>query len=84
MGSTNPAQFLPTSPEYTWNICSPPWTDGRGDQKAYCDAVFLWRKFNIALPENNSNKIPGALQVVCLKAQLFCTAKILIAEITKE
>lgn len=61
---------------------SPPWTYGTGDQKEYQDSVLLWKQLHNALPVNNSNKIPIALQAVVLKAQLFGRAKDMTAIVT--
>ena len=66
---------LPSRPKFSWDVKSPPWTDGKGDQEEYRNAVKLWQMFHNTLPDSNSNQIPTALQAICLKSQLFGRAK---------
>ncbi len=75
---------LPSRPKFNWDIKSAPWTDGKGDQTEYKDAVKLWQSFHDQLPDGNNNKIPVALQAICLKSQLFGRAKDLCAGITSD
>lgn len=70
-----PLSGLPSWPKSSWDIKSPPWTVGKGDQEEYRDAAKLWQTFHNALPDSISNEIPTALQAVCLKSQLFGRAK---------
>lgn len=79
-----PTSNLPSRPRFTWDAKSPPWTDGKGDQEEYRDAVHLWQMFNNALPASNNNKIPAALQAICLKSQLYGRAKDLCSGITDQ
>lgn len=73
---------VPSRPRFTWDIRSPPWTDGRGNQDHYLDAVKLWKEFQDALPDTNSNKITPNLQGIVLKAQLFGRARDLCAKVS--
>ena len=77
-----PQTNLPIRPKFSWDAKSPPWTDGKRDQQEYRDAVKLWQTFHDSLPNSNSNKIPSALQAVCLKSQLYGRAKDLCSGIT--
>ena len=52
----------PSRPNFHWDLRNPPWTDGRGPQEQYFNAVKLWKQFHDQLPEGNSNKIPSRLQ----------------------
>lgn len=79
-----PRNNLPSRPKFSWDAKSPPWTDGVGDQEEYRDAVHLWQMFHDALPDSNSNKIPLALQAICLKSQLYGRAKDLCSGISSQ
>lgn len=80
---------LPSRLKIFWDAKSPLWTNGKGDQEEYRNSVKLRQTFHNALPDLNINKIPTALQAVCLKSQLYCRAKDLCSgiadnELTKE
>lgn len=66
---------IPTRPCFSWDIRVPPWTDCRGDQDQFYRAVSLQNKFHDALPNNNSKKIPQALQGIVRQSQLFGRAQ---------
>lgn len=59
---------LPTQPRFTWDICTTPWTDGRGCQKGFANAVELLEQLYDELPKTNSNKIS---RDICAKLQLW-------------
>lgn len=80
--NATPVHLLPSRPKFHWDVKSPPWTDARGDQLEYKNRVTLWKHFHESLPANNSNKIPGNLQAICLKSQLFGRAIDLCSGIT--
>lgn len=84
MGPAPQNKDLPSRSKFSWDAKSPPWTDGKGDQVEYRDAVALWQTFHNALPDNNRNKIPTALQAICLKSQLFERVKDLCSGVTDE
>lgn len=84
MGPQPSSNLLPSRPKFSWDSKSPPWTDGKGDQEEYRDAVRLWQTFHKALPVNNKNKIPDEIQAICLKSQLCGRAKDLCSGITDE
>lgn len=52
-----------------------PWTDGRGDQSEFAEAVRRWRAFHNNLPENNSNKIDAVNQGIVLQSYLYGCAR---------
>lgn len=81
--SPAPQASLPSRPKFSWDAKSPPWTDGKGDQEEYSDAVKLWQAFHDALPDSNSNKIHTALQAVCLKSKVCVQAKDLCSGVTE-
>ena len=62
---------LPSRLKFFRDAKSPRWTDGKGDQQEYRDAVSLCQTFHNKMPDSNSNKIPTALQAVCLKSKLY-------------
>lgn len=62
---------LPSRPKVSWDLRSAPWTNARGSQEGYCDAVIQWKAFHDRLPESNSNKIPEDLQGIIFQSQLF-------------
>ena len=74
----------PSRPRFQWDARSPPWTDGKGNQKRFLKAVKLWKEFHDALPASNSNKIPSNLQGIVLKSQLFGRAQDLVSNISSE
>lgn len=80
----NAVNTLPCRPNFNWDTKTPPWTDGTGDQQPYKQQVELWKHFHDTLPANNNNKIPGNLQGICLKSQLFGRAIDLCSGITAE
>ena len=80
----DPAESLPSRGRFQWDLKSPPWTDGRGNQENYVKAVSLWVEFHNALPESNSNKVPQTLQGLMLKSQLFGRAADLASKVSNE
>ena len=66
---------VPSRPRCTWDMKTPPWTDGKGSADQYIKAVKLWKEFHDALPANNANKIAPTLQGIILKSQLFGRAQ---------
>lgn len=75
---------VPTRPRCSWDIRTPPWTDGKGSAESFLDSVNLWKEFHDSLPANNSNKISPNLQGIILKSQLFGRAKDLGSKIVPE
>ena len=73
--SSQDAHSLPGRARFQWDMRSPPWTDGRGNQERYLEAVQLWKETHDALPDSNSNKVPKTLQGIVLKGQLFGRAR---------
>ena len=80
-GIENGKGGLPNRPRFSWDVRSVPWTDGKGKQDDYADAVELWSAFHDALPGKNSNKIPAELRGIMLQANLFGRAKDLAKKI---
>lgn len=76
MLTRRPGQSSPGMPS------PPPWTDVKGDQEEYRYAVKFRQTFHNTLPNSNSNKIPTALQAICLKSQLYGRAKDLCSGIS--
>ena len=72
---------LPKRPRFSWDIRSVPWTDGKGDQEEYVNAVRSWSSFHNKLPDSNSNKIPKSLRGIMLHSHLYGRAKDLCKEI---
>ena len=79
-----PQSNLLSRPKLSWDVKSPPWTDGKGDQEEYRNAVNLWQTFHNTSPDSNSNKIPQALQAIFLKSKLFCRPKDLCSGISDD
>lgn len=50
-------------------------TDGRGLQHGYAEAVQLWCDFHDTLDNSNSNKFPKQLGGTSLRSQLFARTK---------
>ena len=67
----NAQSTSPQRPKFSWDISNVPWTDGRGNQEEYANAVKLWSNFHDLLPATNSDKIPSALQGIMLQSQLY-------------
>ena len=76
-----PETTHPTRPKFHWDLKNPPWTDGRGPQEQYYNAVKLWKSFHDKLPAGNSNKIPPNLQGLILQSQLYERALDLVKKI---
>ena len=72
---------LPKHPRFSWDIRSVPWTDGRGNQEDYVNAVRSWTAFHAELPDSKSNKIPKGLRGIMLHSHLYGRAKDLCKEI---
>ena len=66
---------LPKRPRFSWDIRSVPWTDGKGNQAEYVDAVKSWSSFQDKLPDSNSKKIPIVLRGIMLQSHLYGRAK---------
>lgn len=75
---------LPGHPKFSWDMKTTLWTDVKGDQGEYYDAVIIWKAFLHAIPDINSNKLLQTLQVICLKSQLFSRSKDLYSVISND
>lgn len=47
----------PSCPRLVWDLKVAPWTDGKGPQDEYTEAVTDWCKFHDLLPDSNANKL---------------------------
>ena len=74
----------PSRSRFHWDLKSPPWTDGKGNQEQFYNAVLLWKDFHDCLPEGNSKKIPSNLQGIMLQSQLFGRALELVKQVDGE
>ena len=72
---------LPKRPRFLWDIRSVLWTDGKGDQEDYINAVRTWSSFQYNHPDSNSNKIPWSLRGIMLHSHLYGRAEDLCKEI---
>lgn len=79
-GSSNGSQ----RPRFSWDMRKVPWTDDRGNQEEYANAVDLWSNFHDLLPVINASKIPSALQGIMLQSQLYGRARDLVKKIDPE
>ena len=66
---------LPTRPKFSWDLKSVPWTDGKGPQDQYAEAVSIWKLYHDSLLDETPGKIPENLQSVLLRSQLFSRAR---------
>ena len=62
-------------PRFSWDLRSVPWTDGKGNQEDYVNAVTSWKSFHDKLPDTNSNKILENLRGMMLQSHLYGRAK---------
>lgn len=78
---TGPGQekSLPTTPKFTWDLKTVPWTDGRGDQEEFSNAVDKWAAFHDSFKDSNSNKIDKSQRRLIIHTQLFGRAADLTA-----
>ena len=83
-GSTVRGADLPMRPKFSWDLKSAPWTDGKGSQEQYAEAVSLWKLYHDTLPDNTSGKIPKKLQGIVLKSQLYGRARDLARSVPQE
>ena len=58
------------------------WTDGRGNQQDYANAVRSWSAFHAKLPDSNGNKIPKGLRKPMLHSHLYGGVKEFCKEIS--
>ena len=75
---------LPSRPTFHWDLRKTPWTDKKGPQDQYYQAVKLWKQFHNKFLDGNSNKIPQALQGLTLQSQLFGRALDLFKKVSPE
>ena len=73
--SASQTSELPKRPKFSWDLKSAPWTDGKGSQEQYAEAVELWKLYHDSLADGTSGKIPKKLQGVILKSQLYGRAR---------
>ena len=66
---------LTKRPRSSWDLRSVPWTDGKGNQEGYVNAVNCWESFHDKLPSTNSIKIPSDLRGIVLHSHLYKRAK---------
>ena len=74
-GSAVRGADLPMRPKFSWDLKKAPWTDGKGSQEQYAEAVHLWKLHHDALSNNTSGKIPKKLLGMVLKSHLYKRAK---------
>ena len=74
---------LPKRPKFSWDLKTAPWTDGKGSQEQYAEAVELWKLYHDSLAEGTAGKIPKNLQGVVLKSQLYGRARDLARSVTQ-
>lgn len=72
---------LPSRPRFSWDMKSVPWTDGKGPQDEYAEAVLEWCNFHDLLPATNSNKLDKILRGSILKSQCYGRAKDLVKSV---
>ena len=75
---------LPSRPRFSWDVRAVPWTDGRGNQEQYAEAVSLWEAFQDTLADSNSNKVPKGARGIMLQSQLYGRARDLCKAIPDE
>lgn len=71
-------------PKFSWDMRTAPWTDGRGPQDEYADAVDRWSDFHDLLDYKNPNKIPKTLRGTMLWLQLSGRAKDVARKIPRD
>lgn len=79
-----PTNSLSIRPRFAWDAKSPPWTDGKGNQENFKNAVYDWKEYHDYLPDTSSNKLPLQIHAIALKSQLYGQAADLIAELRNE
>lgn len=75
---------VPSRPKFSWDLKSASWTDARGPQEGFFDAVKLWNSFHDILPETNVNEIPSSLQGIMIKSQLYGRAVDICKKVSNE
>lgn len=83
MGPAERTTTVPIRPKFSWDNRSIPWTDVKGKQEGYSDAVEQWSDY-YDLHDINSNKIDVTVSGMCLRAQLYNRAVYLCKGIQKE
>ena len=66
---------LPSRPRFSWDMKNAPWTDGKGNQEIFYEAVQQWFNLQNLLPDSNSNRIPANLQAVIPQCQRYGRAR---------
>ena len=71
-------------PKFQLDLRTAPWTDGRGPQDEYADAVDRWCDMHDLLDEKNPNKLSAELRGTMLWSQLVGRAKDVARKIPKD
>ena len=71
-------------PKFQWELRTAPWTNGRGPQDEYADAVDRWCDMHDLLDEKNPNKLSDELRGTMLWSQLVVRAKDVTSKNPKE
>ncbi len=72
---------LPKRPRFSWDTRLVPWTDGKGNQEDYVNAVRSWSAVDNMLPDTNNRKISKELHRIMLHSHLYGRAKNICQEI---
>ena len=60
---------------FSWDLRSVSWTDRKGNQEDYVNAVTSWKSFHNKLLDTNSNKISENLRGIMLYSHVYGRAK---------
>ena len=81
MNPLNASAVLPSRPRFSWDLKNVPWTDGKGSQEEYAEAVRLWSALHDKLPDSSSNKIGSDIRGIMLKSQFYGRAKEIVKKV---
>ena len=75
MSQVDGSADVPSRPRFSWDLKTVPWTDGRGDQREYVEAVALWEQFHDNLPSTSASRIDKKNRGIVLLSNLYGRAR---------
>lgn len=84
LDSRSDSSVLPLRPLFSWDIKTVPYTDGKGDQTEFANAVRRWQPSHANLPHGYSSKIAPNNQGIVVPSHLYRRARDLCRSIPED